>query len=83
RPGVVESAIAERVRGATSPDNAHPSPQPSPARERGPVAPSGLVLVSAAHPRITSRTPDRRCEQTSERITSPVRERSSRREPTG
>ncbi|KAB1081013.1 hypothetical protein F6X53_04930, partial [Methylobacterium soli] len=27
-------------RGATSPDNAHPSPQPSPARERGAVAPN-------------------------------------------
>ncbi|KAB1080182.1 hypothetical protein F6X53_08165 [Methylobacterium soli] len=40
RPGVVESAIAERVRGATSPDSAHPSPQPSPARERGSVAPN-------------------------------------------
>ncbi|KAB1076874.1 hypothetical protein F6X53_21680 [Methylobacterium soli] len=30
RPGEVESARADRVRGATSPDNAHPSPQPSP-----------------------------------------------------
>ncbi|KAB1079922.1 hypothetical protein F6X53_09245 [Methylobacterium soli] len=40
RPGVVESARADRVRGATSPDNAHPSPQPSPARERGSVAPN-------------------------------------------
>ncbi|KAB1073804.1 hypothetical protein F6X53_26780 [Methylobacterium soli] len=46
RPGVVESAIAERVRGATSPDSAHPSPQPSPARERGAVAPN---RTGAAH----------------------------------
>ncbi|KAB1080384.1 hypothetical protein F6X53_06715 [Methylobacterium soli] len=33
------------MRGATFPDSAHPSPQPSPGRERGRVAPSGLVLA--------------------------------------
>ena len=38
RSGEVESATADRVRGATSPDIAQPPPQPPPERERGPAS---------------------------------------------
>ena len=35
----------DRMRGVTSPDRSHPSPQPSPARERESAAPNGIAVT--------------------------------------
>ncbi|MER2264018.1 precorrin-3B synthase [Methylobacterium oxalidis] len=65
---------ADRVRGAVSPDTSHPSPQPSPERERGSVAvngdrageqgvppPAGLLTLSATRIILAVEAPFGRC----------------------
>ncbi|GEP04114.1 precorrin-3B synthase [Methylobacterium oxalidis] len=69
------SRDVDRVRGATSPDNANPSPQPSPERERGSVAANGdraresglppaagLLTLSATRTILALEAPFGRCD---------------------
>ncbi|MEA1834142.1 precorrin-3B synthase [Methylobacterium durans] len=53
---------ADRVRGATSPDTSHPSPQPSPERERGSAAPAGLLTLSTSLTVLAVEAPFGRCD---------------------